>query len=367
MGLTAGIVGLPNVGKSTLFNAITKSKALAANYPFATIDPNVGVVEVPDPRMEALVKMYNPKKTIYTNFEFTDVAGLVKGASKGEGLGNQFLAHIRNCDAICQVVRCFEDDNVIHVEGNIDPLRDIETIQLELILADIDSIEKRLPKIRKKAELKTDKEAVQEYEILQKCYQVLAESKPIRFQELSADEQKLIKNFSFLTAKPMLYVCNVSDDEIADYSMNEYVKRVKEIADQQNDKVCVISAKIEQELSELEEDDRIMFLEELGVKESGLIDLIHQSYDMLGLQTFFTAGEKEVRAWTFKKGMKAPECAGIIHSDFEKGFIRAETIAFDDLINAGSESKAKEAGKFRLEGKEYIAKDGDVFHFRFNI
>jgi len=367
MGLTAGIVGLPNVGKSTLFNAITKSKALAANYPFATIDPNVGVVEVPDKRVDELVKMYAPKKTIYSTFEFTDVAGLVKGASKGEGLGNQFLSHIRQVDAICQVVRCFEDDNVIHVEGSINPLRDIETIKIELILADIDVIEKRLPKIKKKAETKTDKDAVIEFEILTKLNEALLKEIPIRALSLDEESLKVIKNFSFLTAKPLLYVCNVSDDELADYSSNEYVKQVKELASLENSRVCVISAKIEQELSELEEEDRFMFLEELGVSESGLIDLINQSYDMLGLQTFFTAGEKEVRAWTFKKGSKAPECAGIIHTDFEKGFIRAETISYDDLMSSGSEQKAKELGKFRLEGKEYIAKDGDIFHFRFNL
>lgn len=367
MGLTAGIVGLPNVGKSTLFNAITKSKVLAANYPFATIDPNVGVVEVPDKRVDALVKMYQPKKTIYTTFEFTDVAGLVRGASKGEGLGNQFLSHIRNCDAICQVVRCFEDNNVIHVEGSINPVRDIETIKIELILADIDSIEKRMPKIRKRAELKTDKDAVFEYNILNKLNEGLLNSLPIRQQLLTDEENKYIKNFSFLTAKPMLYVCNVSDDELVDYSKNEFVKQVSKVAEAENAKTCIISAKIEQELSELPEEEKAEFLSELGVHESGLVDLINKSYEMLGLQTFFTAGEKEVRAWTFKKGMKAPECAGIIHSDFEKGFIRAETIFFDDLILAGSEAKAKENGKFRLEGKDYIAKDGDVFHFRFNL
>jgi len=367
MGLTAGIVGLPNVGKSTLFNAITKSKAFAANYPFATIDPNVGVVEVPDERIEKLVKMYNPKKTIYTTFEFTDVAGLVKGASKGEGLGNQFLSHIRNCDAICQVVRCFDDDNIIHVEGNVDPLRDIETIRIELIFADLDTIEKRLPRIRKAASLKTEKEAVVEFDVLTKIQTALMDSNPIRALKLSAEEEKVIKNFSFLTAKPMLYVCNVSDDELTDYENNAYVKLVKDLAIKESAKVSVISAKIESELSELPDDEKALFLEELGVKESGLLDLIRKSYELLGLKTFFTAGDKEVRAWTYKNGMKAPECAGIIHSDFEKGFIRAEIIGFDDLINSGSETKAKELGKFRLEGKEYLVQDGDVVHFRFNL
>ena len=367
MGLTAGIVGLPNVGKSTLFNAITKSKVLAANYPFATIDPNVGVVEVPDKRVDALVEMYQPKKTIYTTFEFTDVAGLVKGASKGEGLGNQFLSHIRSCDAICQVVRCFEDDNVVHVEGSINPLRDIETIKLELIFADIDVIEKRIPKIRKRAELKTDKEAVEEYELLSRLNQALIDEIPIRALKLADSEWKIIKNFSFLTAKPMLYVCNVSEEELLDYDGNIHVKNVSELALVEGARNCVVSAKIEQELSELSDEDKQMFLEDMGMKESGLIDLINKSYDMLGLQTFFTAGEKEVRAWTFKRGSKAPECAGIIHTDFQKGFIRAETIHFDDLMRAGSESKAKEMGKFRLEGKEYVAEDGDIFHFRFSV
>jgi hypothetical protein len=367
MGLTAGIVGLPNVGKSTLFNALTKSNAYAANFPFATIDPNVGVVFVPDERVDTLSKMYQPKKTIYTTFEFTDVAGLVRGASKGEGLGNQFLSYIRAVDAICQVVRCFDDDNIIHVEGSINPFRDMETILLELIFADMDTVEKRLPKIEKRAQLKTDKEAVVEYDLLTKVMETLKKSLPIRSMKLSDDEKKLIRNFSFLTSKPMLYVCNVSDEELSDYSQNTYVKEVTKRAEEEGSKVCVISAKIESELAQLPDDEKAMFLDELGVKESGLIDLIRKSYEMLSLQTFLTVGKDEVRAWTFRKGNKAPECAGIVHSDFEKGFIRAETISYADLIACGSEARAKELGKIRLEGKEYIAQDGDIFHFRFNL
>jgi hypothetical protein len=367
MGLTAGIIGLPNVGKSTLFNALTKSNAFAANFPFATIDPNVGVVQVPDERVDTLSKMYQPKRTIYTTFEFTDVAGLVRGASKGEGLGNQFLSYIRAVDAICQVVRCFDDDNVIHVEGSINPLRDIETITLELIFADMDTVEKRLPKIEKRAQLKTDKEAVVEFELLTKINEGLKKSLPIRALPLSEEEKKLIKNYSFLTSKPMLYVCNVSDEEITDFSKNEYVKKVQALADSEGSKVCVISAKIESELAQLSDEERNLFMEDLGIRESGLADLIRKSYEMLNLQTFLTVGKDEVRAWTFKKGSKAPECAGVVHSDFEKGFIRAETINYSELIACGSEAKAKEQGKVRSEGKEYVAHDGDIFYFRFNL
>ncbi|MGS0973271.1 MAG: redox-regulated ATPase YchF [Candidatus Izemoplasmataceae bacterium] len=367
MGLTAGIVGLPNVGKSTLFNAITKSGALAANYPFATIDPNVGVVEVPDERLNVLTNMVQPKKTIPTIFEFTDIAGIVRGASKGEGLGNQFLSHIREVDAIVQVVRAFDDENVTHVDGKVSPLRDIETINLELIFADLEVVEKRLPKIEKKAQLKVDKDAVVEYSLLKQIYEVLMNNVPIRTIPFNENERKLIKHFNFLTQKPMLYVANIIEDEIADYSGNEYVKEIKEQAEKDGSEIVVISAKIEAELSELDDEEKAMFLADLGVEESGLDQLIHISYRLLGLETFFTAGPQEVRAWTFKKGMKAPACAGVIHTDFEKGFIRAETIAFDDFVKCNGEQGAKEQGKMRLEGKEYIVKDGDIMHFRFNV
>lgn len=367
MGLTAGIVGLPNVGKSTLFNAITKAGALAANYPFATIDPNVGVVEVPDERLDKIVEIVNPKKTIPTIFEFTDIAGIVKGASKGEGLGNKFLSHIREVDAIVQVVRAFDDPNVTHVDGNVDPIRDIETINLELIFADLEVVEKRIPKIEKKAQLKVDKEAVYEFEVLRQIRDCLNDNKPIRTLTLNENELALVKNFNFLTQKPMLYVANISDDEIADYDSNEYVKTIKEFAVNEGSEVVVISAKIESELSELDAEEKTMFLEELGVTESGLDKLIKRSYYLLGLETYFTAGPKEVRAWTFKRGSKAPKCAGIIHTDFEKGFIRAETIKYHDFVTYNGEQGCKENGKMRLEGKEYIVQDGDIMHFLFNL
>lgn len=367
MGLTAGIVGLPNVGKSTLFNAITKAGALAANYPFATIDPNVGVVEVPDERLDKLTELVQPQKTIPTIFEFTDIAGIVKGASKGEGLGNKFLSHIREVDAIVQVVRAFDDTNVTHVDGSVDPIRDIETINLELVFADLEVVEKRLPKIEKKAQLKVDQDAVQEYKILKEIHDCLMDNKPIRSLTFNENELAVIKNFNFLTLKPMIYVANIIEDEIGDYSDNQYVKIIKEYAETEKSEVVVISAKIEAELSELDDEEKAVFLEDLGATESGLDKLIKRSYSLLGLETFFTAGPKEVRAWTFRKGSKAPKCAGVIHTDFEKGFIRAETIKYNDYIEFNGEQGAKDAGKARLEGKEYIVQDGDVMHFRFNV
>jgi len=366
MSLTAGIVGLPNVGKSTLFNAITKAGALAANYPFATIDPNVGIVEVPDERLNILTQMVEPKKTVPTAFEFTDIAGIVKGASKGEGLGNKFLANIREVDAICQVVRAFNDENVTHVSGKVDPLDDIEVINMELIFADLESVDKRLPKVEKMAKQK-DKDAMAEAKILTKIKEGMEAGKPVRSLDFSEEEIKSVKHFHLLTQKPALYVANVSEDDLSSLEDNAHLAAIKKYAEEEGSEVIVISAKVEEEIAVLDDDEKEMFLEELGLEESGLDKLVRASYDLLGLATYFTAGVQEVRAWTFKKGMTAPECAGIIHTDFQKGFIRAETVGYDDLVEAGSEAKAKEAGKVRLEGKEYIMKDGDVVHFRFNV
>ncbi|MFD1172945.1 redox-regulated ATPase YchF [Oceanobacillus picturae] len=366
MALTAGIVGLPNVGKSTLFNAITQAGAEAANYPFATIDPNVGIVEVPDERLDKLTELVKPKKTVPTAFEFTDIAGIVKGASKGEGLGNQFLSHIRQVDAICQVVRCFQDENITHVSGKIDPLDDIEIINLELILADLETVNKRSQRVEKLARQK-DKEAVAEQEILVKLKAGLEEEKPARALDFSEDQWKIVKGLHLLTAKPTLYVANVSEEEVADPDGNENVQKVREFAAAENAEVIVICAKIEEEISELDQEEKEMFLEDLNITESGLDKLIKASYHLLGLATYFTAGEQEVRAWTFREGMKAPQAAGIIHTDFERGFIRAETVSYEDLVAAETMGQARENGKVRLEGKEYIVKDGDVIHFRFNV
>ena len=365
MALTAGIVGLPNVGKSTLFNAITKAGALAANYPFATIDPNVGIVEVPDSRLIKLEEMVQPKKTIPTTFEFTDIAGIVKGASKGEGLGNKFLSHIREVDAICQVVRAFDDENVTHVSGRVNPLDDIEVINMELVLADLESVEKRLPKIEKMARQK-DKTAEMELRILTQIKEALEDGKPVRSIDFNEDDQKWVNQAQLLTSKKMLYIANVGEDEIGDKD-NDKVKAIREYAANEDSEVIVISAKIEEEIATLDDEDKEMFLEDLGIEEPGLDRLIRTTYDLLGLSTYFTAGVQEVRAWTFKQGMTAPQCAGVIHTDFERGFIRAEVTSYEDYVQHGGENGAKEAGRQRLEGKDYIMQDGDIVHFRFNV
>ena len=366
MSLTAGIVGLPNVGKSTLFNAITNAQVEAANYPFATIDPNVGVVEVPDHRLDDLAAIFNPKKTIYTTFEFTDIAGLVKGASRGEGLGNKFLANIRETDAICEVVRCFRDKDITHVDGSVDPVRDVETINLELVMADLETVDKRIGKIEKKAQTTKEKDAVLEYETLKKCENSLMNNIPLRRVEFNDDELLLIKNFNFITQKPIIYAANVSEDDCI-IGENEYTKLVKEYAKNDDAQVIVMCAKMESELAELSDDDKKAFMTDLGLTNSGLDKLIFATYYLLGLQTFFTVGKDECRAWTFKKGMKAPECAGLIHSDFQRGFIKAEVTSFNDLEKLGSEKAVQEAGKLRLEGKDYIMQDGDIVLFRFNV
>ena len=366
MSLTAGIVGLPNVGKSTLFNAITKKNILAANYPFATIDPNVGVVTVPDKRLEYLNNLYLPKSLVPTTYEFTDIAGLVKGASSGEGLGNKFLSHIREVDAIVEVVRCFEDKNIIHVENTVDPIRDIEIINVELILADLEVVENRLGRIGKKAVMSKDKDMIKEAELLEKLKEALLQNLPLRRINLDEDELKLIKAFNLLTLKPMIYMANISEEDLLNDG-NEYVDMVRGYASSENASVITVCAKMESELAELSDEDKELFLQDLGINESGLDKLIYATYDLLGLATYFTAGSDECRAWTFKKGMKAPECAGIIHSDFERGFIRAEVMSYDDLELYGDEKTVREKGRMRLEGKDYEMQDGDICHFRFNV
>ncbi|MEG4813428.1 redox-regulated ATPase YchF [Microcoleus sp. K5-D4] len=362
--LTAGIVGLPNVGKSTLFNAlVANAKATAANFPFCTIEPNTGIVAVPDERLKVLSNISNSVQTVPTRMEFVDIAGLVKGASQGEGLGNQFLSHIRAVDAIVHVVRCFENDDIIHVAGSVDPIRDIDIINLELILADLAQIERRLDRTRKLA--RNNKEAQAEVDVLEKLVAVLNAGKPARQYNFTDEEAELVKGLELLTNKPIIYAANVSEDDLA--TGNSYVEQVREVAEAENAKVVIVSAQVESELVELSEEERTDFLESLGVKEGGLKSLIRATYELLGLRTYFTSGPKETRAWTIIAGMLAPQAAGVIHSDFERGFIRAETVSYEDLVATGAMNAAKEKGLVRSEGKEYIVQEGDVLLFRFNV
>tara|TARA_B100000683_G_scaffold207847_2_gene201822 strand:- start:7732 stop:8829 length:1098 start_codon:yes stop_codon:yes gene_type:complete len=365
MALKCGIVGLPNVGKSTLFNCLSSAKAQSANFPFCTIEPNVGTINVPDTRLEKLEELVNPQKVVPNTMEIVDIAGLVKGASEGEGLGNQFLGNIRETDAILHVVRCFDDGNIVHVDGSVDPVRDKETIDIELQLKDLETVQKRVEKSKKIAK-SGDKEAKKQVELFEKVVATLEQGKSVRTIEFSEDEQLLVNELNLITSKPVMYVCNVDEDALK--NGNEYVNQIKAIAKEEKAGVIMVSAQLEADIAELDDyEERQLFLEDAGLKEPGVNKLIREAYSLLNLSTYFTAGEKEVRAWTIKVGMTAPQAAGVIHSDFEKGFIRAEVIKYDDYVEYGSESACKEAGKLSVEGKDYVVENGDVMHFRFNV